>query len=219
MKKTNPGTQNYTEWVKLEGTRVGDLAQSACSGRVILHNLHNTLDFVRSIKQGSTGSHESCVFSSRVLLSFFTACKKVPTPLGLKRFQIQSGDWTSWSLLSSQAHPCQHVQAELLWNLPLLKTSCTTGECSVITRAQQSCKSIKKSQETIHMFSVKYNGTAWIRHYWSCWELAGPAVAQESKQWTAGRPLEAITVNGRALQPTCAGQRSLLVHWHDFWES
>lgn len=84
--------------------------------------------------------HVFCCLLVHIL--FFTACKKLPRPLGLNRFQIQSGEWTSWSLLSSQAHPCQHAQAQLPWDLPPLKASCRrTGEWALIMRAQWSHKS------------------------------------------------------------------------------
>lgn len=85
-----------------------------------------------------------------VHILFFTACKKLPTPLGLNRFQIQSGEWTSWSLLSSQAHPHQHAQAELPWDLPPLKASCRrTGERALIMRAQWSHKSYSTRERVL----------------------------------------------------------------------
>lgn len=89
--------------------------------------------------------------------------------------EISNSKWTSWSLLSSQAHHCQHAQADLPWNLPLFKTSCRTEECTLVTRALQSCKSIKKiPRNNSHVFCeiqwhwINKTLLVLLRAVWSC---------------------------------------------------
>lgn len=94
--------------------------------------------------------HVFCCPLAHIL--FLTACKKLPTPLGMNRFQIQSGERTSWSLLSSQAHPRQDAQAELPWDLPPLKASCRrTEEWALTTRAQWSRRSYSTREGVLPM--------------------------------------------------------------------